>query len=182
MSDRLKEYLPEFYLDVREMNELLETEGEEFDLLTERIEELLDQASPESATWALERYEKDLDITIDTSKPDDQRRSVIISKRRGYGKVSGTLLKSVAQAYSGGTIAVSVVPAERRINIRFIDTLGTPLNLDDLKDVLEVIKPAHMLLTYTFRYLLVNEVNGVMTINQLQQRQLTDFAPFLEQV
>ncbi|MBY9078316.1 YmfQ family protein [Paenibacillus sp. HN-1] len=179
MSDRLKEYLPGYYRDVRDMNELLETEGDEFDLLASRVGLLLDQAYPESATWALGRYEKELNITIDLSKPISQRRSVVISKRRGYGKVSGSMLRNVAQAYAGGTIDVSVVPGEYRINIKFIDNLGIPPNLDDLKSSLEEIKPAHMTLSYTYRYLLVREVN-VMKISDLQATKMSNFAPFLD--
>ncbi|MCM3747466.1 YmfQ family protein [Paenibacillus pasadenensis] len=180
MSDRLIGYLPDLYDEVIEMYELLQSEGEELDLLFAGAESLLDQSYPESATWGLDRYERDLNLVIELGKPVDQRRSVIISKMRGYGKASGSLLKNVAQAYSGGTISVTVFPSERRILITFVDTLGLPPNLDDLKAAIEEIKPAHLILDYKFRYLLVQEVQG-MTINQLQQRKLTDFAPFLEE-
>ncbi|SDR81279.1 Uncharacterized protein YmfQ in lambdoid prophage, DUF2313 family [Paenibacillaceae bacterium GAS479] len=180
MSDRLKGYLPELYDEVAEMNKLLESEGDELDLLAAGTVSLLDQSYPESATWALDRYERDLNLVIDMGKPADQRRSVIISKMRGYGKVSGTLLKNVAQAYSGGTIAVSVQAAQHRILITFVDTLGLPPNLDDLKAAIEEIKPAHLVLDYKYRYLLIQEVQ-TMTLDQLEQRPLTDFAPFLEE-
>ncbi|AIQ45628.1 phage portal protein [Paenibacillus sp. FSL R7-0273] len=178
-TDRLKGYLPGYYAEIVEMNELLEAEGPEFDLLGSRVEELLHQAYPEYATWALDRFENELHIVVDAGKPIDQRRSVIISKMRGYGKVSGDMIKNVAQAYDGGTVAVAVVPAEYRIIITFVDTLGIPPNLDDLKQALEDLKPAHMALEYKYRYLLLREVQA-MTLNQLQQRKLTDFAPFLD--
>lgn len=174
-SDRLKEYLPDYYRNVLEMDELINAEGTEFDLLGTRIEELLNQSYPESATWALERYEKELQIIVDINKPTDQRRSVVISKMRGLGKVSGTMIKNVAQAYDGGTVDVDVSPAEYKIIITFIDTLGIPQNLDDLKAALEEIKPAHMSLSYAFRYLLLKEI-GSMTISQLQRTPLNKFA------
>lgn len=180
MSNRLNGYLPELYDEVIEIDELLQSEGEELDLLFVEVESLLDQSYPESATWGLDRYERDLNLVIDLGKPVDQRRSVIISKMRGYGKASGSLLKNVAQAYSGGSISVTVFPAERRILITFVDTLGLPPNLDDLKAAIEEIKPAHMMLDYKYRYLFVHEVQG-MTLDQLQLRKMTDFAPFLEE-
>lgn len=180
-AERLKSYLPGYYSEIVETNELMNAEGPEFDLLGERVEELLNQAYPEYATWALERYENGLQIVVDAGKPIDQRRSVIISKMRGYGKVSGDMIKNVAQAYDGGTVDVAVVPAEYRIIITFVDTLGIPANLDDLKQALEDLKPAHMALEYKYRYLLIREIHNVMTINQIQQRKLTDFAPFLEE-
>lgn len=175
-AERLKSYQPEYYADVLEMAKLLDGEGPEFDLLPARIEDLLNQAYPGYATWALERYERELQIVVDAGKPTDQRRSVIISKMRGYGKGSGELLKNVAEAYDGGTIDVSVVPAEYRIVITFVDTVGIPPNLDDLKAALEEIKPAHMTLTYEFRYLLIKEIHNVMTINQIQTIKLSKFA------
>ncbi|MEK8205824.1 YmfQ family protein [Paenibacillus sp. FSL R5-0636] len=175
-TDRLKNYLPAYYADILEMNELMNGEGPEFDLLGTRVEELLNQAFPESATWALGRYEEELQIVVDTNKPSDQRRSVIISKMRGFGKVSGDMIKNVAQAYDGGTVDVAVSPAEYKIVITFIDTLGVPINIDDLKKALEDIKPAHMILSYAYRYLLIKEVHKIMTINQLQQTLLNKFA------
>ncbi|WP_438497182.1 putative phage tail protein [Paenibacillus sp. IHBB 3054] len=181
-EERLKSYLPGYYSGIVEMDELMNTEGPEFDLLGARVEELLNQAYPEYATWALERYENELQIVVDSNKPDEQRRSVIISKMRGYGKVSGEMIKNVAQAYDGGTVDVAVVPAEYRIIITFVDTLGIPANLDDLKQAIEDLKPAHMALDYKYRYLLIREIHNVMTINQLQLHKLTDFAPFLDQI
>jgi hypothetical protein len=175
-ADRLKSYLPGYYSGVREMDELMNGEGPEFDLLGARVEGLLNQAYPESATWALERYENQLQIIVDVNKPTDQRRSVIISKMRGSGKVSGDLIKSVAQAYDGGTVDVAVSAAEYKIIITFIDTLGVPVNLNDLKQALEDIKPAHMSLSYAFRYLLIKEVHSVMAISQMQLTPLNKFA------
>lgn len=141
MKDVLHKYLPEFYRDIRDMRELLDSEGEEVDLLAGQVESLLQQYYPESATWALPRYEKDLNIVVDAGKPNDQRRSVIISKMRGYGKVSASMMKNVAQAFDGGTVEVDVDPATYTITVTFVDTLGIPPNLGDLKAALNEIKP-----------------------------------------
>lgn len=175
-AEQLKGYLPEYYDGVLEMDQLMISEGTEIDQLNVRIDELLDQYYPESATWALSRYERDLHITPEAGKPVEQRRSVIISKMRGNGKVSGSLIKSVAQAYDGGKVDVAVTPGEYKIIITFIDTLGTPPNLGDLKKALDDIKPAHLTLVYGFRFLLVKDIHSVMTYNQLQQTQYNKFA------
>ncbi|MNV35160.1 hypothetical protein D3C71_1265980 [compost metagenome] len=175
-AERLKAYLPSYYEGIKEFDELLDTEGTEFDRLEASVLNLLNQSYPESATWALERYEKDLQIVVDAGKPADQRRSVIISRMRGSGKVSGTMIKNVAQAYDGGKVDVSVSAPEYKIIITFVDTLGIPVNLDDLKQALEDIKPAHMALTYEFRFLLIKEIHGIITYNQLQQTPYSKFA------
>ena len=86
----------------------------------------------------------------------------------GSGKVSGSMLKNVAQAYESGGIDVSVDSSEYRILIRFIDTWGLPSNLDDLKAAIEDIKPAHMTVEYRLRYLTIAEVES-MTLSEMEQ-------------
>ncbi|SMF72492.1 hypothetical protein SAMN05661091_0875 [Paenibacillus uliginis N3/975] len=162
-------YLPSYYQEITEMKSIASAKGAELDNLADRLEDMLDQHYPETATWTLSRYEQDLSIPTNLSKPVEQRRSVIISKMRGSGKVSGSMLKNVAQAFEGGRIDVSVSPAEYKIIITFIDTLGIPENLDDLEKALDDIKPAHMALDYEFRFLLVKDINNVMTFNQLKE-------------
>lgn len=175
-TDRLRGYLPGYYDEIVETDALTATEGIEFDTLYADIETLLNESYPETSTIFLDRYERDLQIPVDKAKPVDQRRSVIISKMRGSGKVSGSMIKNVAQAYDGGTVDVGVDVPHYTIVITFIDSLGTPPNLNDLKQALEDIKPAHMVLEYKFRYLLIREVHNVMTLNQLETIKLSNFA------
>lgn len=165
--DQLKGYLPKYYDGVLEMEQLINAEGPEMDLMASRIEELLNQAYPESATWAISRYESDLQIVAEAGKPIEQRRSVVISKMRGQGKVSGSLLKSVAQAYERGAIDVNVRTDDYMIVIKFIDTYGLPPNIDDLKAAIEEIKPAHLSVEYSLRYLTIAEVES-MSIEQIE--------------
>lgn len=159
-------YLPSFYHGIRDMKAIANAEGAELDKLDESLVDLIDQYYPETATWALSRYEQDLSIPVNASKPLEQRRSVVISKMRGSGKVSASMLKNVAQAYERGSIEVSVQPAEYKVTIHFRDTLGIPPNLSDLQSAIEAIKPAHMAVDYALRYLTIAEVEG-MTVEQL---------------
>ncbi|KOR82520.1 YmfQ family protein [Paenibacillus solani] len=159
-------YLPSFYHDIREMKAIADAEGPELDKLTQELDDQLDQYYPETATWTLSRYEQDLNIPVNLSKPIEQRRSVIISKMRGSGKVSASMLKNVAQAYDRGSIEVSVQPSEYRVTIHFRDTFGIPPNLGDLKSAIEEIKPAHIAIDYALRYLTIAEVEG-MTFDEI---------------
>lgn len=174
--ERLRGYLPSYYDEIVEFDALTATEGVEFDRLYSDIETLLNESYPETSTIFLDRYEKDLQIPVDPTKPVDQRRSVIISKMRGSGKVSGSMIKNVAQAYDGGTVNVGVDIPHYTIIITFIDSLGTPLNIDDLKQALEDIKPAHMRIEYKFRYLLIREIHNVMTLSDIDRIKLSNFA------
>jgi len=159
-------YLPSFYHDIREMKAIADAEGPELDKLTQEMDDQLNQYYPETATWTLSLYEQDLNIPVNLSKPIEQRRSVIISKMRGSGRVSASMLKNVAQAYDRGNIEVSVQPAEYRVTIHFRDTLGIPPNLGDLKSAIEEIKPAHIAIDYSLRYLTIAEVEA-MTFDEV---------------
>jgi hypothetical protein len=173
-------YMPTFYEECREMMAIVETEGEELDQLRSAIDEVLDQFFVDTSTWGLDIWEKELSITVDLNKPLAERRSVVKSKLRGTGTVTFELLKNVAESYDNGAIEVSDTPGEYSIEIKFVDTLGLPTNLDDLKDAIEEVKPAHLAVTYTFRYLTIDEVDQTLTIDQIESRALTEFAPFLE--
>lgn len=129
-----------------------------------------------TATWGLERWEAELGIPTDKNKPIDQRRSYVESKLRGSGKVAGSMIKNVAQAYDGGEVSVLISPGEYRITVTFIGTLGIPSNIEDLKRVLDDIKPAHMAIVYEFRFLLIKDINNMMTFNQLKQTPFSKFA------
>lgn len=183
LSDATSELMaewPEYYQDVGEMQALAAAEGSQLDRLRAELAEQLQQRFASTATWGLEDWERELGITAQSVMPLEQRRAVVRSKIRGFGKFSGQLLKSVAQAYENGQIEVGYDPAVSTFTIRFVSTLGLPPNLADLKAAVGDVLPAHLLVKYVFRYLLVREVQG-LKLQNLELRKLSDFAPFLEE-
>lgn len=169
-------YLQADYEISRVMRADMNTKGAELDHFYKALDETLDQFFVRTATWGLERWEFELGIATDLTKPIEQRRAVVESKLRGSGKFSGRLVKNVAEAYDGGTVDVTFQPSEWSFTITFIDTIGIPPNLDDLKAVIEEIKPAHLAVEYEFSYLLIRDIHNVMTLNQLETIKLSNFA------
>lgn len=169
-------YLPSYYGASRVMQADMIAKGAEMDLLFEALDETLQQFFVRTATWGLDRWESELGIATDPSKPLDQRRAVVESKLRGSGKFSGRLVKSVAEAYDSGTVDVSFQPADWSFTVKFVDTLGIPPNLDDLRAVIDEIKPAHLAVVYEFSYLLIREIHNVLTLNEIEQIPLNKFA------
>jgi hypothetical protein len=170
--------LPALYGPILEIRVLNQAEGNKFDQLQEALTDLLNQRFVSTATWDLENWEEELGIVPPAGQPIEQRRAVVRSKMRGYGKFTGRLLKSVAEAYDNGTIDVSFDPPSSTFTIRFVSTLGAPPNIGDLKRAIEEILPAHLLVVYQYKYLLVNQIQA-MTINELQMHKLSDFSPVL---
>ncbi|MDY8046594.1 YmfQ family protein [Paenibacillus polymyxa] len=176
MSKKLMSYLPDYYEEIEEFVQIMDAEDIEFDKLNAAMVDTFRQFHPETATWGIKYWEKDLKIVSMPSKPIEQRRSVVISKMRGSGKVSASMIKNVADSYDRGEVDVTVFPAEYYFVIRFIGTLGIPPNLQDLKDAIEEIKPAHLEVRYKFRYLVIREIHNVMRINEINNIPLNNFA------
>lgn len=169
-------YLPAYYESSRVMQADMNAKGTEMDAVYTALNETLNQFFVRTATWGLDRWEYELGIETDRTKPIEQRRSLVESKLRGAGKFSGRLVKNVAEAYDGGKVEVSFQPAEWGFTIKFVDTIGIPPNLEDLKSVIEEVKPAHLTVKYEFSYLLIRDIEGVMTLDQIEQTLLSKFA------
>ncbi|WP_110931952.1 YmfQ family protein [Paenibacillus bouchesdurhonensis] len=169
-------YLPGYYETSRVMQGDMNAKGMELDLLYETLDETLEQFFVKTATWGLDRWEQELGIETDLAKPLEQRRAVVESKLRGAGQFTGRLVKNVAEAYDGGAVDVSFHSDEWSFTVKFIDTIGVPPNLDDLKAVIEELKPAHLAVEFEFSYLLIRDIHAVMTLGELEQVPLSKFA------
>lgn len=176
MGKEMFSYLPGYYESSRVIRADMQAKGMELDALYQALNETLDQFFVRNATWGLDQWECELGIDTDHSKPITQRRALVESKLRGAGQFSGRLVKSVAEAYDGGTVDVSIQPAEWSFTIKFIDTVGIPPNLDDLKAVIEEIKPAHLAVEYEFSYLLIKDIHGILSLHDIEQLPLSKFA------
>ncbi len=152
-------YLPRYYETSRVMRSILQAEGAELDKLRQALDEILAQFFVNTATWGLDRWEEELGLSSYAGKPDDQRRSRIMSKLRGYGTITVSLIKNVAESYVYGTVDVIDHPEIYSFTIKFVDPRGIPPNLDDVKAAIEEIKPAHLAVEYQFTYTVWGELN-----------------------
>lgn len=153
-------HLPAYYGGSRIMRSVIDSQGMELDQLRAALDGILQQYYVATATWGLEWWERELGLNVDTAKPVEQRRSVILSKLRGIGSVTAELLQSMAEAYDGGMVEVAAEPGQYRFTVKFVDTLGVPPNLADLQAVIEEIKPAHLAVDYEFTYFLYSALAG----------------------
>lgn len=122
-----------------------------------RMDDYRDQIDVDKATWALSIYEKDLGLPIDVKKPLDERRSIIKGRWRSTGKVGAAEIKLVAESWANGEVDVQF---DGEIHITFISTRGVPANIDDIKDAINEIVPAHLAITYKFTYLQWSELDA----------------------
>ncbi|MBM7577660.1 hypothetical protein JOD21_000316 [Jeotgalibacillus terrae] len=164
MSDMIKT-LPLFMRKSQYINEVFDAEGNQIAALKADLDDIRLQMDVDTATWGLDIFERELQIPTNHQKPYEERRGVIKSKMRGSGKVDAVLLKVVADSYTNGDV---VVDFNGTIVITFTSQIGRPPNLDALKEAIENTKPAHLPVTYEFRFLTIGEVSS-MTIGEVNE-------------
>lgn len=178
-AQRMIDDAPDYYQDATTFHQIQNAKAIEYDRIEQQLRDLQLQLNPATATWGLKYYERELGIPTDEAKPIEDRRSNVISKKRGFGNFSARLVKTVARSYTNGEVDVKANLAAHEIEIKFVSAIGIPPNLDDFKAAIDDITHAHIGVTYRYRYLTVSEVEA-MTIAQLNSTALSNFAPFLE--
>ncbi|PYI52711.1 phage portal protein [Paenibacillus flagellatus] len=172
-------YLPRYYETSRIIRSVLQTEGEEFDLVRETLADTLNQCFVRTSTWGLDVWEDELGLPPAPDQPVGERRDKIVSRLRGVGTATIRVVRDVAESYDYGDVEVMEDAPAYTVVVRFIDTLGAPPNIHDLKAAVRAVLPAHLQVEYAYKYLLVNQLHDTMTIDTLQTRKLTDFAPIV---
>lgn len=177
INKAMMDYLPRYYSDSKIVNNLIAREAAEIQTATDEIADVLNQFFIDTATWGLAYWERICGIKTDLTKPYADRRAVIKSKLRGIGTVTVDLIKTVADSYTNGQVQVTEDNANYTVIVKFTSQYGIPPNLDDCKNALREIIPAHLAINYEFKYFTVADVQA-MTIDVLQTQTLDKFAPF----
>ena len=149
MYDQMINSLPLYERSSRIFQQVFQAEGAEFADLHGNVDDIRLQLFVDTATWGLAIYEKELGIVTDLNKPLVERRGVIRSKMRGYGKVDAALIKLVVDSYTNGGADVTF---DGKINVIFSNVRGIPENMNDVYKAVEDIKPAHLDVTYDFLF------------------------------
>ncbi len=145
---------PDYYSTSAIFKSYLQVVGAELDEYDTGIDSLLQAMFVQEAPiWALDIWEGELGIATDSSESMDQRQDKIISKIRGIGTVNAALVKNVAESYTNGTVEVIENPSLYSFTVKFVSQVGVPPDLDDLKVVIEEIKPAHLVVVYEITYI-----------------------------
>jgi len=174
-AERIMRYLPPYYQGSRVMKVIAEAQGSEVADLWSTLDDILKQFFVETATEpGLALWEQMLGLTSYAGKPLDQRRSRVISKLRGMGTVTVSLIKNVAESYTYGTVEVTEQPELYSFTVTFSDKHGIPPNYTDLQAAIEEIKPAHLAVNYVLRYLIWDELDAAaLTWDQLDALGMT---------
>ena len=108
------------------------------------IDELREQFFLSTATWGLSLWEWILGIETESGKDTAQRRSVILAKLRGRGTTTVAMLQDVSKSFVNGETEIVEHNDAYYFDVVMLSVIGIPPNMEDLKQVLEEIKPAHL--------------------------------------
>jgi hypothetical protein len=136
--------LPQFYEKSLLMKNIQQALQNKIDIKNLEVIDFINQLNIDTATWALNLYEEELGIQTDESKSYEFRREKIKSKIRGPSTASKFLIKVVAESFSTAKAEILEEPENFRFMIIFLSSSGLPANKQDIEEVLEELKPAHL--------------------------------------
>jgi uncharacterized protein YmfQ (DUF2313 family) len=157
----LRDKFPRLYNDNSIMVALWSAEDIALQEIKNHLDNNLNEMFIDTMNVLIERMEDILGLPHYTTKTLDERRSLIKSKLRGYGTVTSTLIKNICDAYTNGDVIITEKPDNYEFDIKFTSVRGIPTNLSDLQNVIHIIKPAHLNVTYSFTYTTWNRLDSL---------------------
>lgn len=177
MGDRtaiIKAYVPPYQREAEPLKSIFSAAGAESGDFFDEIEDVLNQMYVPTATWGLANWEEFLGLATNEVETHDNRRSVIISKLRGVGTLTKSMIENAALSFENGAIEITEYAKLGYFKIKFTSASGIPPNFDKFKQWLEDIKPAHLGVEYEFDYMTFDEFDGYnKTWNQWEVLNLT---------
>lgn len=157
MSNRLLTYLPPYERESIIFQEIMKAEEIELDELDEQIKDLEQQLNPDTATWGLAIYEKELGLPIEPNIDIRIRRSLVKAKLLMQPPTSKVKVESILKSFVESA-EIEEIFNEYRFNItlKTIDTVGDKIQY--IYRVVEEFKPAHLDYMFIICYLFFPEV------------------------
>ena len=151
----------------------------EFELLKSDVALTENQFFVVLADENISEHEKDVGLAPDAGADIDTRRGRVLSKLRGTGTVTKSMMKNVAASFVNGDIEIIEYPSEYCFAVKFTSRTGIPYNISDIQAMIEEIKPAHLAVEYIFTYKLWQDIMGILnnwkTVNTYTWELLLSF-------
>ena len=162
MAKELKLYLPLILQDIAEYEALSKAETPILEDLEARTNRVIDDSFLSTMSEErLREWEKALSIHPSTD-PISQRRSVVLSKFRGTGKLSGTLIKAMVNAFTGGQAEVSFEGGVLTVGVTPPSSTFEGFSIEAVNDALSKRVPAHIMLNVELRYLTWGQISNLL--------------------
>lgn len=153
---------------------LIETMGRELDRAVQYAKEFADQTAPQTATWALDYWEKEYGIIPEKTWSVNKRRDVLLSQMRSGGAMNPKRMEQTVSAITGLDTRLVENTAKNTFTL-YISGDPNSVNETEIKAAVDKAKPAR--LVYLLRYektitaaqFYAGTINYIRTVN-LKQR------------
>ena len=152
------ENLPGYYRNSKVMNDLIHSIENEFERLKSETTLTENQFFVILSDRGIKIHEEDVGLVSDASADIETRRSRVLSKLRGTGTLTKTMMKNVAASFVNGDIEIIEHPSEYCFAVKFTSKTGVPYNIADIQAMIEEIKPAHLAVECIFTYRLWQDI------------------------
>lgn len=159
----LLSYLPDYYKKSAVMKALLRSVDAELARLSGSAEGTAAQMTVCSADRLLVRCENDLGIVPREGETPEERRGRVLSRIRGRGVVTADTLKTVVETFVDGIVKVTENPSANTVTITFITCKGEPTRMEEIKNAVNEIIPAHLAVVWVYTYRTWNDVLSIGT-------------------
>ena len=150
--------MPGYYRKSKVMNDLIHSIENEFERLKSETTLTENQFFVILSDRGIKIHEEDVGLVPDTSADIETCRGRVLSKLRGTGTLTKTMMKNVAASFVNGDIEIIEHPSEYCFAVKFTSKTGVPYNIADIQAMIEEIKPAHLAVEYIFTYRLWQDI------------------------
>lgn len=176
MAKELKLYLPIVLQDIAEYEALSSVETPLLSDIEAKTEQVIEDSFLSTmSTERLVEWENALGIVPKTDTIE-QRRSVVLSRFRGTGKLNKTLIQAMVNAFTGGTATVEFDDGILTVGVAPPTSTFIGFSIDTLTDELLKRKPAHLLLNVELAFITWEEIKTKFTTWDDIRNQFNDWS------
>ncbi|WP_238948866.1 putative phage tail protein [Clostridium sp. YIM B02569] len=147
----LTKYVPPLiYSNNNIMKSIYKSQGDELDGLLYCIEDLINQCFIETATWSLSSWENEFGVKAKMNDTLENRRSRVLAKKRGTSTTTKQVVKDICNSFVDNTSIIEY-SSDYYFELILESYSGFHNFLEDLMDIIEELKPAHLGVNYELK-------------------------------
>lgn len=148
------------HLQNKTISEILKVEQYQLELEEKAIDNLIREFFIDTATFSLDTWAKFAGIEDNPLLDLDVRRSNIKAALKAKEVTTVEVIKSIAESYSNGTCEIIEDYANYKFTVKFTGTVGVPSRIDEIRKIIDKVKPAHLAYDFEFKYRTWNDIKA----------------------
>lgn len=149
---KLASHQPKYYQNSEFMKAINTAIENELRRLMGRAEGIIREANVTTAEEWLSVWERSVGLPNDTGLSIEMRRSRVLARLRQLDTTTAARIAVIVQAYTRCNVEVVENYDKYNIEIRLVDRIGKPEDMDKAINQVSIIIPAHLSVNYFYRY------------------------------